>query len=130
MTKRKPNLPETLSEAAILRQILDYLTLRRVFHFRNNSGAMVSEHNGKKRFMRFGMPGSADIIGILSPKRFLQFDGSYRTDEGGQFWAIEVKAAKGKLSPAQESFRDAVIANGGKYTLARSVEDVEKALNS
>ena len=112
---------ELLSEAAIQRQILDYLMLRGVFAWRNNSGAVKIAGKGNDRFMRFGMPGSADIIGICPTSKLTG-------GPIGRFMAIEVKTAKGKLSPAQESFRDAVIANGGKYTLARSVDDVIKAL--
>ena len=121
---------ELLSEAAIQRQILDYLTLRGIFAWRNNSGAVKIAGKGKDRFMRFGMPGSADILGIFPEETIVIRLDNAAKDKGrsGRLWAIEVKAAKGKLSPAQESFRDAVVANGGKYTLARSVEDVIKAL--
>jgi len=41
--------------------LLEYVTLRRVFHRRNNSGAMTGEYKGKKWFMRFGAVGSPDI---------------------------------------------------------------------
>lgn len=37
---------------------------------------------------------------------------------------IEVKTLSGRLSEDQEKFRDNVIAHGGTYVVARSVEDV------
>jgi hypothetical protein len=42
----------------------------------------------------------------------------------GRFIAIEVKAKNGRLSDHQKAFRDQVIAAGGTYIEARSVEDV------
>ncbi|MBP2635528.1 MAG: hypothetical protein H6Q72_1435 [Firmicutes bacterium] len=38
---------------------------------------------------------------------------------------VEVKTPKGTLSEDQEKFRDNVIAHGGTYVVARSVEDVQ-----
>lgn len=46
----------------------------------------------------------------------------------GRFFAIEVKAPKGKLSPAQDEFLFRVNASGGIGIVARSVEDVIAAL--
>ena len=38
---------------------------------------------------------------------------------------VEVKTQKGTLSEDQEKFKDNVIAHGGTYVVARSVEDVQ-----
>jgi len=38
---------------------------------------------------------------------------------------IEVKKPDGKLSDAQKEFRDNIVAHGGTYVVARSVEDVQ-----
>ncbi|TWH48524.1 VRR-NUC domain-containing protein [Sporomusa sp. KB1] len=38
---------------------------------------------------------------------------------------IEVKTLTGRLSEDQEKFRDNVVAHGGTYVVARSVEDVQ-----
>jgi hypothetical protein len=54
-----------MKESDVQRQILDYLALKHLFHYRNNSGAMVSEYRGKKRFMRFGATGSPDIVCVV-----------------------------------------------------------------
>lgn len=41
------------------------------------------------------------------------------------FIAIEVKSAVGRLSDVQLDFKSAVLANGGRFLLARSVDDVQ-----
>ena len=45
--------------------------------------------------------------------------------KGGRSLWIEVKTARGKVSPDQEKFGCAIIAHGGEYIVARSVEDIE-----
>lgn len=79
--------------------------------WRNNSGALY-DRTGK--LVKFGLAGSADIIGIVKPH--------------GRFLAIEVKAEKGRQSESQRNFQRMVEGMGGVYVLARSVEDVLKAL--
>lgn len=63
--------------------------------------------------IRFGLIGSADILGIR---------------RGGQFLAIEVKSAVGRQRPEQIAFQRMVEEYGGVYILARSVADVERVL--
>lgn len=94
-----------MKESDIQRQILDYLALKRIFHYRNNSGAFVDSN---KHFYRFGALGSPDIICVIN----------------GQFVGIEVKAPKGKVSDHQKEFQKKLEAAGGKYILAHSLEDV------
>jgi hypothetical protein len=83
--------------------------------WRQNTGAVKVED----RFIRFGVKGCADILGLIAPT--------------GRLLAIEVKGPHGKLSPAQEAFGVMVRRFGGLYVVARSVEDavtaVEAALN-
>ena len=47
----------------------------------------------------------------------------------GRFLAIEVKSATGKVSPAQYAFAKTVTDAGGLCVLARSVDDVARALS-
>lgn len=65
------------------------------------------------RFVRFGVPGQADISGILRDGRRIE---------------IETKTSTGRLSRHQEAFCDMIRAFGGVYVLARCVRDVEAAL--
>jgi hypothetical protein len=41
---------------------------------------------------------------------------------------LELKSLKGRLSPAQEAFRDAVLAQGFGWALVRSLDDALGAL--
>jgi hypothetical protein len=68
----------------------------------------------KGRYVRFGVPGTADICGVIAPT--------------GRFLAIEVKSVTGKQREAQLTFQRVVEAMGGLYVLARSVSDVDAAL--
>ena len=92
-------------EKHIQSSILQYLAYNRVFHWRNNTGAMKTEHGG---FIRFGAVGSPDIFAM----------------KGGVIYGIEVKNEKGKQSEDQKAFQFAFEASGGKYILARSIDDV------
>ena len=79
--------------------------------WRNNTGALL-DRNGK--LVKFGLQGSADIIGMMKPN--------------GRFIAIEVKTQKGMQTASQRRFQKMVEDMGGHYILARSPEDVSKAL--
>ncbi|MDR2482243.1 MAG: VRR-NUC domain-containing protein [Treponema sp.] len=100
-----------IPENEVKRTCLEYLTLQGIYAWINNTGALPA---GDKRFIRFGHPGSSDIIGILP---------------GGRFLAVECKSNTGRLSEAQEEFLAAVRANGGLAVVARSYEDIAEALH-
>lgn len=48
----------------------------------------------------------------------------YALKDGQHVW-IEIKMPKGRLSEHQEQFRRDIISHGGKYIVARGIEDVE-----
>lgn len=96
-------------EGALQKAILQYLQAKGILAFRMQVGAMAGEYNGKRRFMRFGTVGMADILAFPYAARPL--------------W-IEVKTATGKQSEFQKSFQAQVEAQGHRYVVARSVEDV------
>jgi hypothetical protein len=66
-----------------------------------------------RRVVRFGVPGQADITGILPNGRRLE---------------IEVKAPDGRQTEDQANFQRMIERFCGLYVLARSVEDVRKAI--
>jgi len=100
-------------ESYIQSQILDYLKYRGVFCWRNNTGATTYQRkDGRKQFLRYGATGSPDIIGIFR----------------GKFLGIEVKNKLGKVTNSQRLFLDRIKAEGGIALVARSTEDVERAL--
>jgi hypothetical protein len=86
-------------EGRITAEIRYVLKLYGVFHWKNWGGPM-------------GTPGISDILACWK----------------GKMIAIEVKAPKGKLSPAQENFLKLVNDNGGIGFVARSAMDVINTL--
>jgi penicillin-binding protein-related factor A (putative recombinase) len=100
-------------EKHIQAQILHYLVLKNVFHWRNNTGcATYQSKNGKKSFVRFGQPGMSDILGIYK----------------GKFLAIEVKRPGGKVTELQKKFLEAIESNDGIAILAYDLDDVKKVI--
>lgn len=63
-------------------------------------------------FLRFGLPGQSDIIGIMPPN--------------GRFLAVEAKTGTGRQSKQQRLFQEAVEKRGGLYIVARSVSDLDR----
>ncbi len=97
-------------EKDVLRVILHYLTIRKVWHRRINSGgAMLNGHGGGGQFVRFGAPGMPDILA--------------RGSNGTVVW-IEVKSPTGKQTPDQKAWQRDAEGFGDVYILARKVEDV------
>ena len=76
---------------------------------RINSGSF--EVDG--RYVRASFKGCSDIIGML---------------KGGRWLAVECKSAKGKETSDQAAFGATVAKDGGLYVVARSVDDVMRAL--
>lgn len=97
-------------EGEIKRKICDYLAARGVFFWIQQAGKIPGRRNSSK-YLRNGV---ADILGVLP---------------GGCMLAIEVKAPKGKPpTPEQVEFLELIKRKGGLAFVARSVEDVERAL--
>ena len=94
-----------MTENEVKNEIMAYLKIRQIFHWRNNTG--------RRGTVSYGFPGSADIIGILPT---------------GHFIGVEVKGAGGIQSAKQKDFQLNVNANNGLYILAYSVEDVKTGL--
>lgn len=65
------------------------------------------------RVVRFGVPGQADITGILP---------------GGVRLEIETKSQDGRQTPEQQAYQRVIERFGGVYVLARSVDDVWQAI--
>lgn len=81
--------------------------------WRNSTG--VAESEGRK--MRFGLVrGGADLIGIVAPR--------------GRFFALEVKAERGRVSTEQTQFIELVRRMGGFAAVVRSVDEAKAALDA
>lgn len=64
--------------------------------------------------VKFGVDGLADICGVIAPE--------------GRLLMIEVKSARGVLSPEQRVMQRVITRFGGVFVVARSVADVDAAL--
>lgn len=80
--------------------------------WRQNTGKAYPP--GSDRLVTFGVPGQGDISGIVAPS--------------GRRLEIECKSARGRQREDQEAFQRVIERFGGIYILARSVEDVDRAL--
>ena len=123
-----PEKAPKVSESAIQRSILEYLAAKGIMAFRQNTGAVKTE----TRFFRFGMPGMADILAFpkvtVRSLKAPDFRGVIPTFEVPNPCWIEVKSAIGKQSAAQKRFQFQVEAEGHRYIVARSIEDVAAVL--
>jgi len=99
-----------MREVEIQRDILHYLATRSDLRaWRQNTGVAYYEN----RPVKFGVPGAADISGILNTGTRLE---------------IEVKTPSGSQSQAQKRYQDMITKFGGVYILARCVDDVIEGL--
>jgi hypothetical protein len=109
-TKTKPRREAVprISEAEVVRRVMEYLSLSGIPYYRMNSGAYRTENGG---FVRFGAKGMSDI---------------YAIGPGGRSVWIECKRPKGGVvSPYQQSFIDCVKRHGGVAVIVTSLESLE-----
>jgi hypothetical protein len=110
------------TEQDIVKACLQLLALRGVPAWRNNTGGRPwTDAAGKPRLMRFGLPGSSDILGVVPA-----LAGGRR----GMFLAVEVKRPGGKLRPEQAAFLDRVRAAGGLALCVTSDAELDAALRA
>ena len=117
-------------ESDILRTISEGLSALRIWHMRCNSGAMFGEYAGKKRMLRFGRRGMADVLAlprICEAGHINCTDGDKPHCGPTVFW-LEIKRPGEKQSPDQIAFEQEVTAEGHRYLVAHSWEDVRAAL--
>jgi hypothetical protein len=123
------------SEREIQRAILDYLAVcPGVVAWRANTGAVAAEHRGRRRFVRFGIAGQADIIGWVrwcGRLKAARYPIPVATDCASccaRFLAIEVKRPGQSPSATQATFLELVRQAGGLAVVATCVDDVRQAL--
>lgn len=101
-------------EADIQRACLQYLHLIGWHVWRNNTGATrATDTRGKARFIRYGSPGSADILGV-TPR--------------GQFLAVELKRPGNKPTELQAEWLERVRKSGGLAIVATSLDELRNHL--
>jgi len=99
-----------VTEHDIQGAILDWLALHRIFHYRQNTGKIMRSYGGKTRCISFGAKGAPDIVAIV----------------GGKYVGIEVKAPGKEPTEDQMAFGKNLTDAGGRYIVARCLEDVER----
>ena len=107
-----PKPPSRLAaERTIKAAILVRLSQLGCFAWNNPTGVAVPL--GQKHAVRYGNPGAPDVLAIVP---------------GGRLLAVECKSARGRQRPEQRAWQLRCEAVGGVYVVARSVEDVERAV--
>lgn len=97
-------------EKDIQYSICEYLEAKRIFFWRQNNIPVRLGDGSFRSMPKYSKRGVPDIIVILPPD--------------GMFLAIEVKRPEGVLSEHQKAFRDALVALGGRYVVANSLDDI------
>jgi len=109
---RKAESPlKNVKENPVVKAVQDYLDLKKIPHYRINSGAMKTPRGG---FIRFGAKGMSDIYAIGKT--------------GISIWIECKRPVGGKLSVDQKEFLDCVNRNGGIGIVVNSIESLEKQL--
>ena len=110
--------PVKPTEAQVQDAILRYLAVERrvVWSARMNSGkGKLLRPDGSQTWIRFGFAGCPDIMGQLTDGRYL---------------AIECKRAGGRVRPEQRAHISLATAHGAVAMIARSVDEVQAALDA
>jgi hypothetical protein len=108
ITKPRREAVPPISEAEVVRRVMEYLTLSGIPCYRMNNGAYCTEGGG---FVRFGAKGMSDI---------------YAIGPGGRSVWIECKRPKGGVvSPYQREFIDCMNRHGGVAVIVTSLESLE-----
>jgi hypothetical protein len=100
-----------VKEGSVLNAVSQWLTLKRIPHWRMNSGGLKDGHG---RLVRFGAKGMSDFFAI--------------GPAGISIW-IECKRPRGgRLSEPQREFLDCINRNGGIGIVVNSIESLEQQL--
>jgi hypothetical protein len=109
---KAPRAPRAKPERAIQRAILLHLRVKGCLVAVTDAGAAYRAGAFFGDCVPAGWP---DITGLLPDGRFI---------------GVECKAPGGRQSPAQKAMEEAIRNRNGIYILAKSVDDVERGLNS
>jgi hypothetical protein len=93
-----------MKESDIQKTILDYLTLRGIFHYKNNTAGIYKQATGS--YIPSPSVGAPDIVAVI----------------GGKYIGIEVKRPGGKMSEHQLRFKENLERAGGIYWIFDSID--------
>jgi len=112
---KRRGTPEADLQRAIVTALRFALPKGAIVHHCPNETTEAGPRGAKRQAILVGMgvhPGFADLVVLCA----------------GRVLFLELKSLKGRLSPAQEAFRDAVTAQGFGWALVRSLDDALCAL--
>ena len=104
LTDRKNGHPERIIQNAILQ----WLTLKGIYHYRLNNQASTIYSAGKMIRLPVAQRGLPDIVLVI----------------GGRYIACEVKAEHGVQSDEQKAVQEATEKAGGMYWLVKSLDTI------
>jgi hypothetical protein len=107
--------PEADLQRAVVQALHFALPRTAIVHHCANEVTEAGPRGARRQAILVGMgvhPGFADLIVLCD----------------GRALFLELKSLKGRLSPAQETFRDVVLAQGFGWSLVRSLDDALGAL--
>lgn len=110
MLKTKPN-----RESDVIRSVSAYVKRCRLCMWRQNTGSMSREYNGKVSYVKFGLKGAADFTGILPDGRRIE---------------VECKRPGGRQSPDQRAFQQMIEKNNGVYILVESLDEFIREISA
>lgn len=100
-----------ISEANVKQAIYHYLTIKKYFWWPSKVVGIWDAKIQARRKDPWLRPGVSDILLLRD----------------GVLYAIELKGSHGRAGIAQREFEAQIKAEGGRYILARSIEDLERA---
>jgi len=112
---KRRGTPEADLQRAVVQALLFALPRSAIVHHCANEVTEAGPRGAKRQAILVGMgvhSGFADLIVLCA----------------GRVLFLELKSLKGRLSPAQEAFRDAVLAQGFGWALVRTLDDALGAL--
>jgi hypothetical protein len=112
---KRRGTPEADLQRAVVQALRFALPRTAIIHHCANEVTEPGPRGAKRQAILAGMgvhPGFADLVVLCD----------------GRALFLELKSQKGKLSPEQEAFRDAMLAQGHGWALVRSLDDALGAL--
>lgn len=112
---KRRDTPEADLQRAVVQALRFALPRTAIIHHCANEVTEAGPRGARRQAILVGMgvhPGFADLMVLWE----------------GRVLFLELKSLKGRLSPSQEAFRDAVLAQGFGWALVRSLDDALGAL--
>jgi len=117
---------EPMKESDIQRAILStFGALPWMRLFRQQAGRIRTDEG---YWVQLAPPGAADLTGWICVPSARMPTGEFYS--AGRRIELEIKSARGRVSPQQQRWRDACLAGGVLHIVARSIDDVWTALRA